>query len=400
MLDTTAMEFYFNGSPVCYRFLCLALKFSFYMSSNVKGTPRSRPPPETMSRENNKMSKRDSIVVFLRNYASSMGDRMPTSSITTLPVTEKVYLYESYVSYYRQNHEHRIQDKVPFKSYFLRVWKRDLCSIKARKTHGFAKCSLCEMFRSELLKSNGNTSKTKAIQEAKSKHLQFMRRERLGYYLRRDRSTSAPKRYCSFINDGADHKSYGLPHFTFSTKGDKGQKMKIKCVGVLEHLVERKIHFFPMTGEFPTGANHVIEALHRVLDAKFHEEGKLPPTMFLQLDNCSRENKNHYLLSYLELLVGIGVFRDVQVSFLPVVHTHEDIDQAFSTLVRNLRTTDAHPLRDLIEEMRNTWRKGGTAAQIRNIINFSGLCEPEKCIRKAQGITQFRYFRFTLADNG
>ena len=122
--------------------------------------------------------------------------------------------------------------------------------------------------------------------------------------------------------------------------------------------------------------------------------------MFLQLDNCSRENKNHYLLSYVELLVGLGVFQDVQVSFLPVGHTHEDIDQAFSTLARHLLTTDAHTLRDLMEEMRNTWRKGATVAQMKNIINFSGLCKTEKCICKAQGITQYRYVRFTRADNG
>ena len=265
------------------------------------------------------------------------------------------------------------------------------------KTHGFAKCSLCEKFRSEILTSNSNASKIKAVQEAKSTRLQFIRRERLGYYLRRDRSKSAPKRYCSFIIDGADQKSYGVSNFTFSTKGDNGQKMKIKCVGVLEHLAERKIHLFPMTEEFPTRANHVIEAFRRVLDAKFHEEGKLPPTMFLQLDYCSRENKNHNLLSYLELLVGLGVFRNVQVSFPPVGHTHENIDQAFLTLARHLRTTSAHTLKDLMEEMRNTWRRGATVAQIRNIINFSDLCETEKCI--AQGFTKFRYFSFTRAEN-
>ena len=70
MLDTTTMEFYFNGRPVCYRFLSLGLKFSFYMVSNVKGTQRSRTPPGTVPRENNKMSQRYSIVVFLRNYAN------------------------------------------------------------------------------------------------------------------------------------------------------------------------------------------------------------------------------------------------------------------------------------------------------------------------------------------
>ena len=400
MLDTTTMEFYFDERPVCYRFLCIGLKFSFYMISNVKGTPRSRPPPGLLPRENKKMSKRDSILVFLRNYANTMGDRMPNTSVTNLPVIEQIDLYEPYVQYYREHHAERIQEMPPTKSYFLRVWKDGLRNVKVRKTHGFAKCSLCEKYRSELLQCNGNDSKIKAIQEGKSNHLQFIRRERLGYYLRRDRTVSAPRRYCSFIIDGADQKSYGIPHFTFSTKSDKGHKMKIKCVGVLEHLIEKKVSLFPMTEEFATGANHVIEALHRVLDTKFHEEGKLPPSMYIQLDSCSRENKNHYLLSYLEWLVGLGVFNDIQASFLPVGHTHEDIDQAFSSLARHLRTTDAFTLNDLMEEMRNTCRKGATVAQMNNLTNYSGLCDSEKCIRKVRGLTQYRYFRFTRASRG
>lgn len=184
-------------------------------------------------------------------------------------------------------------------------------NVKARKPHGFTKCSLCEKFRCELLESNGNKAKVKAIQEAKHSRLEFMRRERMGYYNRRDRASRAPRRYCSFIIDGADQKSYGLPHFVFSSKDDRGHKLKVKCVGVLEHQMKKNITLFAFTEELQTGANHVIETLHRVLDKKYHEEGSLPPTMYVQLDNCSRENKNHYLLSYLESLVALGVFDEI-----------------------------------------------------------------------------------------
>ena len=221
----------------------------------------------------------------------------------------------------------------------------------------------------------------------KTKHLQFMRSERVGYYMRRDRAAASPGRYCSFIIDGADQKSYGLPHFTCSTKGDRGQKMKVKCVGVLEHGIERNARLFPMSEEFSTSSNQIIEALHRVLDMKYHEEGFLPPTMYIQIDNCGRENKNHYLLSYLESFVGLGVFNDVQASFLPVGHTHEDIDQVFSSLGRHLRTTDAHTMTELIKEMKNTLKRKSIVAKMKNMINYSDLCEYQNLLTRVQGIS-------------
>ena len=38
------------------------------------------------------------------------------------------------------------------------------------------------------------------------------------------------------------------------------------------------------------------------------------------------------MFGYLDLLVEYGAFKDVEVSFLPVGHTHEDIDQFFSRI--------------------------------------------------------------------
>jgi hypothetical protein len=45
-----------------------------------------------------------------------------------------------------------------------------------------------------------------------------------------------------------------------------------------------------------------------------------------------RECKNRYIFSYLKSLVDTGVFQHVYLSFLPVGHTHADIDQMFSRI--------------------------------------------------------------------
>jgi len=47
------------------------------------------------------------------------------------------------------------------------------------------------------------------------------------------------------------------------------------------------------------------------------------------------------MLGYLACLVQWGLFSQVYISFLPVCHTHEDVDQYFSKVAGYLRTHDA-----------------------------------------------------------
>lgn len=48
------------------------------------------------------------------------------------------------------------------------------------------------------------------------------------------------------------------------------------------------------------------------------KRGSLPPVLFVQLDNCWRENKNKTMFGYLSWLVETGVFNRVECGFFPV----------------------------------------------------------------------------------
>lgn len=50
-----------------------------------------------------------------------------------------------------------------------------------------------------------------------------------------------------------------------------------------------------------------------------------------------KDNKNHYLLAYLSLLIARDVSEEVKLGFLVVGHTHEDIDGCFGYLSKNLK---------------------------------------------------------------
>jgi hypothetical protein len=76
-----------------------------------------------------------------------------------------------------------------------------------------------------------------------------------------------------------------------------------------------------------------VECLRRLLLCIFEQNGSLPPTLYLQLDNAS-DNKSRHFLAFLAYLIEQKIFHKIKVSYLIVGHTHEDIDAFFSVLSR------------------------------------------------------------------
>jgi hypothetical protein len=82
----------------------------------------------------------------------------------------------------------------------------------------------------------------------------------------------------------------------------------------------------------------------------------LPPKLYLQLDGTTRQNKNQYLFGYLGGLIARGVFDEILVSFLPVGHTHEDIDALFSRFSKALTYCHARSRPELARVLKNGHR--------------------------------------------
>ncbi len=51
----------------------------------------------------------------------------------------------------------------------------------------------------------------------------------------------------------------------------------------------------------------------------------MPRNLLLQMDNYMKDNKNQHLLTFISLLTTNEEFERVQLRFLVVGHTHEDI---------------------------------------------------------------------------
>ena len=109
------------------------------------------------------------------------------------------------------------------------------------------------------------------------------------------------------------------------------QQLPFLCNGLINHStgLNQLTFLLPTVRQDP---NLVISLLYQHLYTEFKSNKMRAPTLYLQADNCYKENKNKYTLCFAALLVAWGWFDDVYMSFLPTGHTHEDIDRLFSFL--------------------------------------------------------------------
>lgn len=117
--------------------------------------------------------------------------------------------------------------------------------------------------------------------------------------------------------------------------------------------------------------------------------------LYLQLDDCWRENNNRYLTSFLQCLVAWSVFKMVAVGFLPVGHTQTDIDQRFSTTSKRLDTHDAITKEDLHNVLSQCYDDHTVVSILKEVGNWSGLCESKGCLNKVKNRTQYCFFRLS-----
>ena len=89
-------------------------------------------------------------------------------------------------------------------------------------------------------------------------------------------------------------------------------RLKTHVTGVIVHTdVEhgKKVYAFVDHLQWPHDSNLTINILEEVISEWHHNQ--LPDVLYLQLDNCFRENKNRYLFGYCANLIELQVFKKV-----------------------------------------------------------------------------------------
>ena len=116
----------------------------------------------------------------------------------------------------------------------------------------------------------------------------------------------------SIIIDGMDQSATNLPHLK------KISKSTVNLWHLHTHLTGVIVHGRGSEGfldflQYPHDPNLTINILLKILVGHFKDLAatKLPEKLYVQLDNCGRENKNQFVLAFLALLVQEGVFTEV-----------------------------------------------------------------------------------------
>ena len=101
----------------------------------------------------------------------------------------------------------------------------------------------------------------------------------------------------------------------------------VHLVGVKD--ANRGVSFYFTHNECVNGANLTLNVLCSHL-SKIGDLSK--KKLYLQLDNTVAENKNWAVVTFCSLLVAMKRVKSIKINFLPVGHTHIDIDQVFGVL--------------------------------------------------------------------
>jgi hypothetical protein len=127
------------------------------------------------------------------------------------------------------------------------------------------------------------------------------------------------------------------------THGNEHLGFQLHVVGVTMHGGPYTAFAVSNPPSYATCANVTVTAIMRVLQASAKVIRNQPAdnmvqfwpdTLHVQMDNCAKDNKNAMVFSFLGMLVARDHFKEITVGFLLVGHTHDEVDQMFSSFSR------------------------------------------------------------------
>ena len=331
-----------------------------------------------------------SVAAWFLLYKETL-DVMPDEGWYMVPVGRKRYLFEEYMV--DCDHWPLLYKKC-VKNYFLEIWTTNFPDLRLRKHCRFAKCTFC-VTQKELQADQTTTEADKAESRERSRlHISWaLTRERGMYHRKVAKAVQEPTKVLSVALDGTDKMINGFPHFWRTTKEDaKGKRLFLHTQVGIVHGCDPYV--FLAHEDVAGDPNWTIESLYQIFKREEQKRADgLPRILYLQLDNCFRENKNTYLFAWLSWLVERSVFDQVFISFLPTGHTHFDPDQFASRIAVALKFRNVKTVEEYIDAIRQCWGSPVTVEWIHEVMDIKELFNPGKDPNFAVGTAIVRQLR-------
>jgi hypothetical protein len=286
-----------------------------------------------------------------------------------------------------------LREKEISASAFHAMWRRYFSHVQIPKTSRFSKCNVCWEFTSTLEKVVINTMKDR-LKQIYQRHHELQCQERDAYKDVKLDARNRPNKFLSIVVDGIDQNTTMVPKMRQTVKNIEGRYVKTHLCGVLVHGWGLYCDVW-IDAHYRHDSNQVVNAVHSA-------RGTVPPILYIQADNCIRENKNKFPFGLCATLVGLGYFEEARVGFFLVGHTHSDIDQRFSSISHVLKGDDINSLSKLLKLLQNQFPGHADepvqyAQLMENIWDWKGFITPHlQSSRSAEfiGMSEPHHFRF------
>eukprot|EP00300_Choanocystis_sp_HF-7_P007523 c15337_g1_i1.p1 GENE.c15337_g1_i1~~c15337_g1_i1.p1 ORF type:complete len:855 (+),score=130.87 c15337_g1_i1:156-2720(+) len=212
-----------------------------------------------------------------------------------------------------------------FRRLFARWMDQERVRVRQKKNIT-TKCDACEDLKRRR-QTSASKEKYEELKRESAKHRTFIRTLRT--YYRQDCIRARNDPYFAVVAfDGSDQQSTHVPlHWTKSQRGeyDENGIVRQKVQLNFKHGVPDQLDFYCFTPKTVQGMNLAMSCLCESLKS-------LSPAVEevrLQCDG-GPENLNYSLFCLCATLVAAGIFKTILINRLPVGHTHNDVDAAFS----------------------------------------------------------------------
>ncbi|KAL3680234.1 hypothetical protein R1sor_023190 [Riccia sorocarpa] len=123
----------------------------------------------------------------------------------------------------------------------------------------------------------------------------------------------------------------------------------------------------------------------------------LPHVFMLQMDNSAKDNKNIHVLAFYSELVIRGGFETIEVNFLMVGHTYEDVDALFSKVSAQTINKDVLTLPALMAEIWDSETMHPVSLLLEEVADYKSYVD--SFLGPLVDHSQPLGFRFSMANN-
>jgi hypothetical protein len=107
-------------------------------------------------------------------------------------------------------------------------------------------------------------------------------------------------------------------------------------------------------------------------------------------------------MAFMSMLTHCGVFKKIQVGFLLVGHTHEDIDAYFSHLSKTLKNRNTFVVVDLMKSFMESHEMSFIPKFVQEVANFKSFIQGYLCDGPSRliGLGDIHLFKFYIDEEG